>query len=492
MKIPFLPLLSLPLFSLALLAGPAAAADAVDRLVGAMLGETPLIADLRALTDEVGGRATGSPANAAAVEWALARFAAAGVDARKEAFDMPNQWQERSVHAEIGGDLAWTPAVVAKPLSRGGDGLAGPLVDGGRGSAVDFERLGASAHGAWVLLETPLLDDAAGLAGLFAEFTEAASTTPRALEAAAAGIVHMSSRPHKLLYRFPDLVTSGQQPILVMAREDALRAQRLLRDGKSLTLTATVKLDSGYAYEADNVIGEIRGSERPREIVLFGAHLDSHDLGTGALDNGSNATMLIDIARQITRLGLHPRRTIRFVLWNGEEQGLYGSWGYVKRHRAALDDHVVAASIDIGTGRITGFFTGGMPGLAPLVDAYLAPVQGLGPFAQIDVPLVGTDNFDFMLEGVPNLIANQADANYASNYHAASDTFDKVDQQQLKLNSAIAAAVIWGFANSKERVPRSTRAQVERLVESTDLEAQMRHFGVWAGWAEGRRGRAAD
>ena len=119
-------------------------------------------------------------------------------------------------------------------------------------------------------------------------------------------------------------------------------------------------------------------------------------------------------------------------------------------------------------------------------------MKGLGPFEQVDIPLVGTDNFDFMMEGVPNLIANQADANYASNYHAESDTFDKVDQQQLKLNSAIAAAVIWGFANSDERVPRYTRAEVEQLVETTDLEAQMRHFGVWTGWAEGHRGRAAE
>jgi hypothetical protein len=482
----------LPILALGLLTPPVFADDDVDRLVGAMLGDTPVIADLRALTDEIGGRVTGSPPNEAAVAWALARFAEAGVAARAEPFDMPNQWQERAVRAVVSGDLAWTPKVVAMPLSRGGEAVAGLLVDGGRGTAPDFERLGESARGAWVLLETPVLDDVAGLAGLFAEFTEAAETMPRALAAGAAGIVHMSSRPQNLLYRFPDLVTTGQQAILVMAREDALRAQRLLRDGRSLTLTATIELDTGGTYEASNVIGEIRGSERPDEIALFGAHLDSHDLGTGALDNGANVTMLIDIARQITRLGLQPRRTLRFALWNGEEQGIYGSWGYVQRHRAALDHHVVATSTDIGTGRITGYFTGGMPDLVPLVDGYLAPVAGLGPLQQVDIPLVGTDNFDFMMEGVPNLIASQADANYASNYHAESDTFDKVDQQQLKLNSAITAALVWGFANDDARAARYTREQVEQLVESTDLEAQMRHFGVWDGWAEGRRGRAPD
>jgi len=130
-----------------------------------------------------------------------------------------------------------------------------------------------------------------------------------------------------------------------------------------------------------------------------------------------------------------------------------------------------------------------MDGLGQMVDEFLAPVAGLGPFSQINVPLVGTDNFDFMMEGVPNLIAAQADANYASNYHAASDTFDKVDQQQLKLNSAIAAAVIWGFANSDARLPRWSRAQLEALIDSTNLEQQMRDFGVWEGWVSGERGR---
>jgi carboxypeptidase Q len=166
-----------------------------------------------------------------------------------------------------------------------------------------------------------------------------------------------------------------------------------------------------------------------------------------------------------------------------------GSWRYTERHETELDDHVVAASIDIGTGRITGFFTGGRPELPALVDEYLAPVAGLGPFEQHDIPLVGTDNFDFMIEGVPNLIAVQDDANYASNYHARSDTFDKVDQQQLKLNSAIVAALVWGFANSQDRLPRQSGSEIQELIDGTDLEHQMRNFGIWDSWVSGARGR---
>jgi tRNA A37 threonylcarbamoyladenosine modification protein TsaB len=109
------------------------------------------------------------------------------------------------------------------------------------------------------------------------------------------------------------------------------------------------------------------------------------------------------------------------------------------------------------------------------VDKYLEPVAGLGPFQQVDVPLVGTDNFDFMIEGVPNLIAIQSDANYASNYHAESDTFEKVDQYQVRLNSAIAAAVVWGFANDSDRLPRQTHDEVQTLIDSSDLETRGRH-----------------
>ena len=464
----------------------------VDILVGAMLAETPVFEDLRELCDTIGGRPTGSAANEAAIEWALETFQQASVPATAEEFEMPMQWQEIAVSAEISGDVAFRPRVVAKPFSTGTaeDGLTARLVDGGKGTADDFARLDAAARGAWVLIETPVLDDEIGLAGLFAEYNDAVGIEAGAVSAGAVGIIFMSSRPKNLLFRhFASRVTENKHPILVMEREGAERALRLLRAGRDLRLKATIEVDRGYAYRSRNVIGEIRGSSNPEEIVIFGAHLDSFDLGTGALDNGANVAMLIDIARQIERLDLQPRRTIRFALWNGEEQGLVGSWRYTERHEAELDRHVVAASIDIGTGAITGFFTNGRAELASQVDEYLRPVAGLGPFQQLNVPVVGTDNFDFMIEGVPNLIANQADANYASNYHAESDTFDKVDQPQLKQNAAIAAALIWAFANDDERLPRQSHAEIAQLIDTTDLEQQMRNFAVWQGWESGERGR---
>jgi Zn-dependent M28 family amino/carboxypeptidase len=470
---------------------PASAADDdVDRLIAAMLGDTPVSDDLHELTDTIGGRVTGSDANRRAVAWAARKFQQAEIAVATEDFVMPRVWEENLATAAVTGDISFEASVVAKPFSGSANGLSARLVDAGLGTEADIERLSNSINGAWALIETLVLDDDLGLNGLFAEYVDLAEVEPRVIAAGAAGLVYMSSRPKNLVYRHNAAAGADNElPLLVMAREHAKRALRLLRSGHELKLAATIGVDSRRDETSTNVVGEIRGATRPEEIVIFGAHLDSHDLGTGALDNGVNVVMLMDVARQIVRLGLQPERTIRFALWNGEEQGLVGSWKYAEQHEDELDNHIVAASFDIGSGRTTGFFTGGRPELVPLVDRYLEPVAGLGPFEQVDVPIVGTDNYDFMMEGVPNIVAAQSDANYASNYHAQSDTFDKVDQQQLRLNSAIAAAVIWGFANDTTRLPRQSHDEIQALIDNTDLEKKMKSMAVWHTWAEGVRGR---
>lgn len=469
---------------------PARAGSDVERLTAALQGHTPMVADLRTLTDGIGGRPTGSEANRRSVEWALERFREAGVPAHAETFSLPRLWLERSARAAIGGDAAFPVRVVAMPFSAGTPegGLTAPILDGGRGGDGDFRRLGEAVRGAFLLVETHELTD---LEGLFREYGEAAVTERRALGAGAAGVVYMSSRPRGLLYRHgAALGYKNTAPLLTMDREAAGRVLRLLRDGRSLTLSARIDVQDGGAYEAQNVVAEIRGRERPEEVVIVGAHLDSWDLGTGALDDGCNVAMLIDVARQIQRLGLRPRRTLRFALWNGEEQGMNGSWGYVREHRAEMDRHVMAASFDIGSGRISGFFTNGRGAeMRAVLDAALAPVSMLGPYTHVDEAVVGTDNFDFMLEGVANLVAIQDDATYGPDYHASSDTFDKVDLSRLRKNAAVAAAVLWAFAEGNVTWRRQSALQVERMVETTNLKQQMESFGAYEDWQAGRRGR---
>lgn len=462
-----------------------------NKLIEGLLGDTPIEEDLKELCDVIGGRPTGSRANSLSIDWGLKKFQEAGVIASKEVFTMPGLWLENETSAQIGGAAEFEPRVVALTFSKGTHrtGLRGKLVDGGHGTIDDFARLGENARGNFVIIET---DELVDIDGLFKEYADAVLIEDLAYEAGVKGLVYMSSRPMRLLYRHnASRSFENTLPMVVMAREDAKRCLRILRNDESLALLVKINVRKGAAYKSYNVIGEIEGSERPEEVVIIGAHLDSWGLGTGANDNGCNVAMMIDIARQMIKLDIKPKRTIRFALWNGEELGLYGSMAYTKQYESQLDNHIMAMSVDIGSGPITGFFTGGRPDVLESTNKITDPLTDLGMFTNIDIPLVGTDNFDFMMHGVGNLIANHEPANYAPNYHAESDTYDKVNLKALKLNSAIVAAVTLGYANDLNiNLPRQSRQNIEKLVESTDLEQQMKSMmGIWYQWIDGKRGR---
>jgi Zn-dependent M28 family amino/carboxypeptidase len=184
-----------------------------------------------------------------------------------------------------------------------------------------------------------------------------------------------------------------------------------------------------------------------------------------------------------------PRRTVRFVLFTGEEQGLLGSEAYVLQHATEMGRHVAMITFDTGSGRTTGFYLNGREDLRQPVEQALAVVPGLeltdNPLESID----GTDNFDFLLSGVPNLLAKQEWAPYLPNYHAESDVYDAVNPEEAKNNAAIAAALLWGLAESPRRpAPRQTRAEVEKLLHDTKLDEQMKSSGQWYEWIEGKRG----
>jgi Zn-dependent M28 family amino/carboxypeptidase len=213
-------------------------------------------------------------------------------------------------------------------------------------------------------------------------------------------------------------------------------------------------------------------------------------LGTGALDNGCNAALVIEAARAIKATGLLPRRTIRFVLFSGEEQGTVGSFEYVKAHRTELDKVRAMITFDAGIGRVTGYSLGGRHDIEAGVREVLKPLESWGANNHTYDASFGTDNFDFLLEGVPTLVANQEEANYLPNYHAASDTMDKVDIRELKLHTALAALTAWGIADRAEPLgKRLTRAELVVLVKETGLDQQLKVLGYWNAWQSGKRGR---
>lgn len=467
-------------------------ADVAPDIIRSAMGVSPLEANLRRLTDEIGGRVTGSPAADKAVGWGVESFRVAGVnEVHTERFTVPVGWSEGKTQLDVLSPAPFPVRLVSIGWSppTPGDGITAEIVDVGKGDDAGFAKAGEAAKGAIVLVHSELLTT---LEQLLDEYFQGPGIVDRAVKSGAAAILWMSSRPNLLLYRHT-LTLDGELAVLpqaVVAREDAERIARFLAVSQKVRVHFVMPNRVTGPVESDNVVAEIRGTEKPEEFVLLGAHLDSWELGTGALDNGCNAAMVIDAARAIHSSGVHPRRSIRFVLFTGEEQGMLGSWAYVKAHRDDLDRMVAAIIFDEGTGKVTGYSLGGRKDIEAALRDALKPAESLGANTDTVDAFVGTDNFDFLLEGVPTLVANQEPANYMLNYHAASDTFDKVDMAGLRRQVALAAITAFGIADRAERLgPRQSRPEVEALMKETGLDQQMKAAGIWSMWERGARGR---
>jgi carboxypeptidase Q len=471
---------------------PSSCAQAAAKITPIVMGESPLADNLRRLTDDVGGRVTGSPEMGKAVDWATAAFRAGGVDVHTENYMLPHAWSEGATRLEVLGPITFPVSLVSLGLSPAtpASGIEAPLVFIGNGTEADFVRAGASLKGAILLVHTEV---SYTWADLFREYDDPPPIIDRAVKTGAAAILWTGERERKLLYRHTNSSDGRLEalPQAILAREDGLRLERtaLAYPGKvRLRLSLPNKISG--PVEQQNVVGEIRGYEKPDEIVVLGAHLDSWELGTGALDNGCNAAMVIEAARAIKASGLLPRRTIRFILFSGEEEGLLGSWAYVRAHRPEMDKYRGAVIFDAGIGRVTGYSLGGRHDIEAAVQEILKPFAGWGVDNQTLDATTGTDNLDFLLEGVPTLVANQEVANYLQNYHAASDTFDKVDIRELKLNTVLAAVTAWGIADRVEPIgKRQSRAELEALMKETGLDKELQGLDMWKDFQSGARGR---
>ena len=467
-------------------------AQAAAKITPIVMGESPLEENLRRLTDGIGGRVTGSPEMAKAVEWGVAGFRAVGVDVHTEKYTLPVTWSEGETRLEVIGAERFPVSLVSLGLSPAtpAGGLEGVLVNIGSGAEADFARAGSSVKNAILIVHTEV---SYTWVDLFNEYKNPPAIIERAVKAGAAAILWTGERERKLLYRHTNSTDGKLErlPQAVVAREDGLRLERTaLASPGRVRVRLTMPNKIGGPVEQQNVVGEIRGYEKPDEIVVLGAHLDSWELGTGALDNGCNAALVIEAARAIKASGLLPRRTIRFILFSGEEEGLFGSWQYVKEHRAEMDKYRAVVIFDSGIGRVTGYSLGGRHDIEPAVREILKPFAGWDVDNHTYDADWGTDHFDFLLEGVPNLVANQEVANYLANYHAASDTFEKVDIRELKLNTVLAAVTAWGIADRAEPIgPRYSRAQIETMMKETGLDQEMKTLGMWTDWESGARGR---
>lgn len=246
----------------------------------------------------------------------------------------------------------------------------------------------------------------------------------------------------------------------------------------------------GGPSDRENVIAEIRGREKPDEWVLLGAHLDSRVPTGRSLDNNCNAAIVIEAARDIQLTGIRPRRSIRFVLFTGEGQDMLGSWAYVRGHRVDLDRASAAIVFGAGCGRVIGYGLAGRHDIESGVREAVKPIESLGIDRYVFDATLGSDNFDFLLEGVPTLLASRDESGSSVRPPAAANTSDATDIKELKRNAGIAAVTAFGVAERAAPLgPRQSRSEIESLLRTSGMQQQMKGAGIWPLWESGERGR---
>ncbi len=246
----------------------------------------------------------------------------------------------------------------------------------------------------------------------------------------------------------------GALPTAFVTHEGYSQIWRLLDRGP---VQVEVELTNSFGekpMEVYNTVAEIRGSEKPNEVVVLGAHLDSWDLGTGATDNGTGSMAVLEAARALAKLNVKPERTIRFILFTGEEQGLVGSKMYVQAHKADLGTISAVLVHDTGTGRVLSIGLQGNYQDREVMDKLVAPMREVGLLELSQRSIRGTDHASFNDAGVPGFYCIQDPAEYRKTHHSQSDTFDKVWKDDLVQGAQVLAAWAYNAANAPEMLPR--------------------------------------
>ena len=453
---------------------------AAHRLAASIYGG-PSMNALSELTDGIGGRLTGSPAYVRSTEWAAAKFRSYGIEnVRLEPFTIEAGWQRGRASGAMLSPLARPLNVVSvgwAPSTPAG-GVEGAVVMVDDASVGALRVRAGELGGKIVFLDTgKVLGEqwAKNLGKLEAVWPELQSAGVLAVlapdrERNNVFNAHNSRWGTKLL----------PLPVAQVGMEDGKLIQRELERGP-VRVHLTVENKTSGETTVNNVVAEVRGRERPDEWILVGAHLDSWDFGTGAEDNGTGVVAVLEVARAVMATGKPPRRSVRFALWGGEEEGLLGSYAYTQMHKKELAKCVAVLNTDNGPGHPKGWKVEGRTDLReamqPLSDGLLKDMSG-GDLSMETT--YDTDHGPFVLQGIPALDLWVDETKYLEVHHKSSDTLDKVDALDFKAGEAILAATAWAIAESEKPIaPHIDRAAVWEILKNAKLEDLVVYIGVW-------------
>jgi carboxypeptidase Q len=460
---------------------PFAGADA--QILSEIHEHSEAMQNLEHLSDAIGPRLTGSPQLKQANDWTAEMFRKYGLtNVHLEPWTIAHSWTRGTAHARIVSPTEHPLTIASAGWAPGTNGkVRGPVVFVKADKKEDLEQYRGKLKGAIVItgepmvLSPPRVDDpndeimrpmqappprkgdppAPAPFGRFRELGAARNELFKSEGVAA--VLRDSGKPHGLLNMTGvggEKFDIGAIPTAFVTGEGYRMIHRMMKHGTvevEIEMTNTL---SDKPVEVYNTVAEIRGSEKPDEVVMLGAHLDSWDLGTGSTDNGTGSMAVLEAARTLAKLALKPKRTIRFVLFSGEEEGLVGSKEYVKAHADDLEKVSGILVHDTGTGRVLTLGLHDNYQDRKIVDDVIAPLRDLRLLEPTMQRQFGTDHASFDDVGVPGFWVVQDGAEYTKTHHSQSDTFDKVWKDDLNQGAQVLAAWAHNTAQLPEMLPR--------------------------------------
>jgi carboxypeptidase Q len=420
------------------------------------------------LSNNIGPRLSGSPQAARAVEYVADEMRKLGLEVRLQKISVPHwvRGQEKAELVEFPGMAAGTTqkmviAALGGSIATSAEGITAEIV------VVDsFDELTAlgreRVEGRIVLFNAKFDREMAASGfginayGQVGQYRGGGAIAAARLGAVAALVRSAGGSQNRLVHtgamRYDPNVK--QIPAAAMSFEDAETVAYLAKTGKvriHLLLTPQT-LPNATSY---NVIGDLKGSEKPGEVVVVGGHLDSWDLGTGALDDACGVATSMQVPFLLNQLRIKPKRTIRVIAYMNEENGVAGGNAYGEEQSANFATHIAAIESDLGASHPVGFLFSGkteaLPFFAPIANVLRS--QGAG-IVQLQPGGVGVDIGPLTRGGVPSFAPYFDTRTYFNYHHTEADTFDKIDPKELAEGGSVMAVLAFGLANLEHPIPR--------------------------------------
>ncbi len=463
----------------------AATKAALVRIAGEGLMDSQAYGYLTELSDEIGSRVTGSPASEKAIEWSLGKMRSIGMEnVHAEKWQMWRGWTRGTAEAQLimpiqrrlnVDAMGWTGSSPA-------GGAEGEIVTANILNLDEEMKNPAKFSGKIVLITTKGEPNKDGMM-IFAQFGDFVK------QVGANGAIAIFGGQGGSKSEGMNLTHTGilgfqaefAIPVLSLTAEDQGQLERYLASGKQVRARLNVQNTfSTGPVESANAVGEIRGRERAEEILVVGAHLDSWDLSEGATDNGTGSVSVLAAADAIVRSGQRPRCTIRFILFTGEEQGLLGSFAYVKQHQAEMANHLGDLVLDEGQGAVNEFQMGGRDDLVADFRPFAESLGNIRPIKVSDKAEFDTDTGPFIIAGLPGINMNQDSPEYKFTHHSAADALEAVKPDVLAQNATLMAMTAYWIADRPKRFAKPWPARkTATMLRGQHQYEFLKAFGLW-------------